>query len=214
MKKVQKRLLIIFASSVLIVATYTIWLPLPAKFLAAKDNIKKADCIVILSGDWFFGREGLAILLYKHGISDKIIRILEKENRGFSVMRQLLNSDTTQREAYIKYFTSNGAPLDSLILGEAVATSTFDELKAAKEIILRNNFKSVLIVTGDYHMRRALITARWLFRSSGIEIYNASAYSKNFNPSRWWIIEDDIKGIVLEYVSIAFYLTYHFMLGK
>jgi len=214
MKKGHKKFFIIFLICVLIFATHLFWAPLPARFLLVRDNIHKADAIVVLSGDWEFGREKKAAELYKNGFADTIIRIFEKENQALSVMSELFNVEVTQEEAYRRYFESQGAHKEALILGGTVATSTFDELKAAKKIVLKNGFKSIIVVTNNYHMRRSLMTAQWIFRGKGIKIYNATAHSESFPTDRWWLHEEDIKRVTLEWLSIFFYLVYHFALGK
>lgn len=203
-----------FVILALLAATHVLWLPLPARFLMVRDNIRKADAIVVLSGDWKFDRENKVIELYKQGFAGKIIRILERDNLWFNWIKNLLNLDITQGEVYSGYFRSGGIPAEAIITGEEVATSTFDELTAARDIILKNRFKSIILVTSDYHMRRALFTARWVFRHQDVKIYNATAHSKKFNPHRWWLHEDDIKSVVLEYPIMVFYLWYHFALGK
>lgn len=210
----KRKIFITVLICIFILATHTIWLPIPAKILLVKDNIKKADCIVDLSGDWEFSRERRAIQLYKEGFANKIIRILEAKNKMYNTVSILLNLNLSQKDYYKKYFEHLGVPEDALIFGDEVATSTFDEFKTIRDVILKNDFKSVIVVTSDYHMRRALMTAKWIFGSKGIKIYNAAVYSEYFNPDRWWLNEDDIKGVVIEYLSIAFYLTYHFALGK
>jgi len=199
---------------VIAAVTCNLWMPLPARFLLVKDTIRKADAIVILTGDWNYDREAKAIGLYKEGFSEKIIRILEKENRGFAIVMKALGSDITQREAYIRYFETHGVPGDSVILGETVATSTFDELKAVRDVVLANDLRSIILVTSDYHMRRTLMTAKWLFRSRGIRIYTATANSRGFNPNRWWLDEEGLKGVIFEYLSVCLYVCYHFITGK
>jgi len=210
-----KRSFITFLAIVAVLAlTRGLWMPLPARFLMVGDNIEKADAIVILSGDWQFEREKRAVELYKNGFADKIIRILETENMGFDIIKRLLNSDATQKEVYLGFFGSSGASRNDIILGEAVATSTFDELKAVKDIVLKNNFSSIILVTSGYHMRRSLMTAKWVFRSGGVKVYHATIYSRGFNPNRWWLHEVSIKEVIFEYLNSGFYLLYHFMLGK
>jgi uncharacterized SAM-binding protein YcdF (DUF218 family) len=199
---------------ILLAVTHPFWLPLPAKLLLVRNHVKKADAIIILSGDWNLDRERKASELYREGFADKIIRILERENRGFETIKILLDSAQTQNAAYLKYFALQGVPRESVILGGTVATSTFNELRAAKAIVEKNNFKSIMIVTSDYHMRRALMTARWFFKTQDIRIYNVTVFSKNFHPRRWWLREDDIRGVVFEFLGICLYVCYHFVTGR
>jgi uncharacterized SAM-binding protein YcdF (DUF218 family) len=210
-----KRNFIAFVVLIAVLAvTHGLWMPMPARFLVVKDNIQKADAVVVLSGDWEFNRERTAAQLYRQGFAGRIVRILEKDDALFRTINTLFNLNTTQAEVFGKFFESQGILSGDIILGDAVATSTFDELKAAREIVLKNNFKSFILVTSDYHMRRSLMTARWIFKSDDIRIYNATAYTRYFMLNDWWLHERPLKEITQEYLNCAFYLIYHFMLGK
>lgn len=197
-----------------IAVTHGLWMPLFAKFLIVKDNVQKADAVVVLSGDWAFGREKKAAGLYNAGYALKVVRVLEKQNTTLTMVSELLGTQINQKDAYIRYFASQGVSEDALILGDMVATSTFDEMIAARQIILKNNFKSIILVTSDYHMRRALLTTKWLLRHDGIKVYSATAYSQKFNPDKWWLREDDIRGVIFEYLTLCLYLCYHFVTGR
>lgn len=210
-----KRSFITFLVIVAVLAvTYGLWMPLPARFLLVKDHLERADAAVVLSGDWDFNREKLAAQLYREGFTGKIIRIQEKDSTLFNAINTLFSLNTTQEEVYKNFFESQGVTPEAIIIGKMTATSTFDELKAAKDIILKNNFKSFILVTGDYHMRRALMTTKWLFKSTDIKVYNATVYTKYFILTDWWVHERALKEVTLEYLSCGLYLVYHFMLGK
>ncbi len=214
MGKGKRNFITFLVIAAVLAATHGLWMPLPARFLIVKDNIQKADVVVVLSGDLDFNREKMAAQLYREGFTSKIIRILEKDNLMFNVIKTLFNLNTTHEEVYKKFFESQGVAPEAIIIGDMTATSTFDELKVAKEIILENNLKSFILVTGDYHMRRALITARWLFRSTDVKVYNATVYTKYFILRNWWLHERPLKEITQEYLNCGFYLLYHFLLGK
>jgi len=210
-----RKLFITILIILILLATHKLWMPLPARFLIVRDDIKKADAILVLSGDKEFNREEKAIELYKKGLAPRVVRMLEKEDPDwFDVVKSLLNLEIAQEFVYGEYFARNGLVGDSVILGESVATSTFDEITAARMIFLENNIQSIILVTSDYHMRRSLITAKKLLKPYGVKIYNASVYSDEFNPDRWWTHEGNIRDVIFEYLSIVFYITYHFMLGK
>lgn len=214
MKRGIKKFFILLLVLVLMAASYRVWLPLPARFLLIQDEIEKVDAIIVLTGDWNFDRENKAIELYKKGYGQYIVRMFEsQEPYWFHFMKGLLNLEMTQHELYRSYFESRAIPSDALIVGEAVATSTFDELKAARAIILKNDFKSILLVTSDYHMRRTLMTANRLWGSKGVRIYHATAHSGLMKPDQWWLHEYDIESINHEYLCILYYVCHHFLFG-
>lgn len=214
MGKTKKNFIAFLVLVAVAAVTHGLWMPMLARFLLVRDNIQKADVVVVLSGDWEFNRERTAAQLYREGFAGRIVRILEKDDALFRAINTLFNLNTTQTEVFSKFFESQGVLPGDIILGDAVATSTFDELKAAKEIILKNNFKSFILVTSDYHMRRALMTSRQLFKPTGVTVYNATVYTKHFILSDWWLHERPLKEITQEYLNCGFYIVYHFMLGK
>ena len=213
MKK-GKKLFCVLALCVGAAVTYPVWLPLPGRFLTVKDSAAKADAVVVLSGDGEFRREAKAVALYKGGFTPRIIRVMEKvDPPWFATVRTFWNIEISQSDLYHRYFESCGVPADALIFGDRVATSTFDELRAAKGILRRLDVRSIILVTADYHMRRSLMTAQWVLGREGIRIYTASAYS-GFHPRRWWGYENDVRAVFFEYLDMAFYLVHHFLLNQ
>jgi hypothetical protein len=58
------------------------------------------------------------------------------------------------------------------------------------------------------------MTAKWIFKGTGTKIYNASWHSQEFCPGKWWLSEYNVKEVVLEYLSLLLYATYHAALGR
>lgn len=107
-----------------------------------KEIVEQVDCIVFLAGElerYLFAKnltkKNLSKILYSPGGEHKgIIRLIQKD---------------LEKEPEIK-----------LIISTKIAKSTFDEAVNSKKFIQSNNYKSLVLVTSDYHKKRA----DWLFK--------------------------------------------------
>jgi len=80
----------------------------------------------------------------------------------------------TEAEAMARYLTRRGLPRERILL-EELSTSTYENLKFAKEILnehFPDGFNAVL-VTNDFHLYRAVRTARGL----GLDVNRRGAYT-------------------------------------
>ena len=217
-KKIIALIILIFLFSIFII-TYKFWLFLPARFLLVKDNINKADCIVVLSSDTYF-RIKKAVELYNSGYAKNIVVTItperEKELKEYYEFgyRIFGLKDISNKEIILKAFEYFNKDPKDIYFTEKEVTSTYDEAIAIKDFMLKNNFKSLILVTSTYHTKRALLVFKLVFNKTGIKIYNCTAENKLYNPLRWWEKERDVEKIIREYVAIIYNIFYHFILRK
>jgi len=217
-KKIIILIILIFLFSIFII-TYKFWLFLPARFLLVKDNINKADCIVVLSSDTYF-RIKKAVELYNSGYAKNIVVTItperEKELKEYYEFgyRIFGLKDISNKEIILKAFEYFNKDPKDIYFTEKEVTSTYDEAIAIKDFMLKNNFKSLILVTSTYHTKRALLVFKLVFNKTGIKIYNCTAENKLYNPLRWWEKERDVEKIIREYVAIIYNIFYHFILRK
>lgn len=201
------------------VLTHKAWLPLPARFLVVKDNAQKADCVVVLGGD-LYSRFKKTVDLYDAGYARNIIySVLPESDEGVSdylnFERKIMGQKKIpQKELALRTFAYFGKDPAGIRFTDGTVTSTFEEAVAAKKIMLKEGYRSMILVTSDYHMRRALMLFGIVFRGTGIKIYTSTAVNPLYNPSQWWRKEREVKTIAGEYLSIFYNLIYHFILGK
>lgn len=202
-----------------IILTYKIWLPLPAAFLLVKDHLRTADCIAVLDGDSFY-RIKRAARLYELGYAKKIIATVTPEpNKKFRDSYYFRNrvlgvGDMTEQEFTLKAFRYFGMEPDAIRFAAAKVTSTYEEALVIKEVLRDEKFRSLILVTSTYHMRRALMIFRHVFKGSGIEIFHSTAVNDRYDPKHWWRRERDVKQVTLEGLSMIQNLLYHILLGK
>lgn len=203
----------------ILIVSYRIWLPIPGTFLLVKDNIQKADCIVAIMGDSYF-RFKKVVELYNEGYSKNIVisALPEREEElreYYNFENRVLGlKDIPPKEFALKAFEYFKKGSKDIYFTDYETTSTYDEAVATRDFMLKKGFKSLILVTSTYHMRRTLMIFRLVFRGTGIKIYNCTASNVLHDPHRWWLKEKDVKAISIEYLSIAYNIFYHFILRK
>jgi uncharacterized SAM-binding protein YcdF (DUF218 family) len=185
------------------------WLPLPGTLLIVPDRLGKADCIVLLRGDDYV-RFKKSVELLNEGYSS---RIVVSEAPGINRESRLIYSVSgldklSSKDLVLKYFEHFGKNPDGIIFTDSLVTSTFNEALATRTRMQKEGFKSLVLVTSEYHMRRALLIFKWAFRKTGIEIYHATAGS-NYEPSKWWTREADVRRVAQEYGSYLVDFVYY-----
>jgi len=223
MKKLAKKRILIgllwLALVLLVIYSSGYWLPLPGEFLLVNDNLKKVDCIVPLRGDeyWRFKK---AVELYKAGYGKIIVTPVlpeqeEKYHEYYNFEALVLGAkDISAKKFALQAFAFFGMDLKDVYFTDEEVTSTYDEAIATRNYMLKRKMKSMIIVSSTYNARRALMIFNWVFRGTGIKIYNSTAANELYNPGFWWKKERDAKVILDEYVNIVYNIFYHFVLHK
>lgn len=160
------------------------------RFLVIDETPVKADTIILLSGD--VGRLEKSVSLMNSGYADKLI-LTKTNGRG----RGEISLDSVIRA---------GVPKE-VILPEYEATSTYTNAVYSKQIMLHNEFKSALVVSSNYHMRRVQYTFDKVYKDTGIELIYVAAPSENFDPKSWWSKKNDVKYGVTEYLKLLGYIV-------
>ncbi|WP_019227632.1 vancomycin high temperature exclusion protein [Sedimentibacter sp. B4] len=134
--------------------------------MSAEESLDKdADCILVLGAG--VRRDGspspmledrilTGIDLYNKGVSDRLIMSGDHSTKGYDEVNTMK-----------RYAVERGIPSEHVFMDHA-GISTYDSIYRAKEIFQADK---IIIVTQQYHLYRAIYTAR----SLGIEAYGVSA---------------------------------------
>ena len=218
-KNLSTKIVVVVILLTLLIISSGFWLSLPGRFLLVKDNIQKADCVVPLRGD-LYPRLNKAIELYNEGYAKRIvISVLPKRSEDSQdyneVLLKIYGVDkVSPREFTLMAFNYFGKDSKDIYFTKGNVTSTFEEAVATKELMQEKGFKSLILVTSHYHMRRALIIFKAVFRETGIKIFNYTAGTNLINPNKWWRSEYEVKTVIQEYLSLVHNFIYHFLLKK
>lgn len=164
-----------------------------------QDELGPADVIVVLSGNG--SRYRYAAKLFKEGYA-KYVLLNYNEEDTYNVIGVKFDP----QEMIKSFAVSNGIPAER-ILTEGRCTSTYEDILYAKENILKNQFKSAIIVSNNFHMRRVYLTFQMIFKE-GMDkaiFIPVPMEISGINPDIWWTNEDDFLKVINEYIKLFFY---------
>lgn len=160
------------------------------RFLIVNEPLKKSDIIVVYSGD-SGERTVKGVELFKKGYADYIIF------SGGTVYDDIRMANLMTNHA-IKL----GIP-EEKIIKEPEASSTYENALFTKDILVKNSFKSVILVTSNYHSRRSQLTTKKVLEGTGIELITVSS-NDEFNKN-WWKDGRSVVICINEYIKILGY---------
>ncbi|RKD23117.1 hypothetical protein BEP19_12915 [Ammoniphilus oxalaticus] len=150
-------------------------------FLVVNEQPKAADAVIVLSGG-----------------SGRIEHGLELMNEGYAdhlILSNGLSSDLKKK--------ANNVLSSSSIVIEDQASSTLENAMFTKEIMMKRNWRSAIVVSSDYHMRRVKYLFDRTYRGSDIELTFVASKSRHPHPLKWWTTKASRKATVNEYLKLT-----------
>lgn len=157
------------------------------QFLVINQSPQNADVIILLSGDpeELIPRMEHACFLYQLHYAPCLI--ISGENIICKVMK-----NNALKE---------GIPLEAIITEDS-SFSTYENALHTKEVMISHGFKSAIIVSSEYHMRRTKFLFDNIYRGTGITLFYCSTKSPLFNPEKWWDNKQSVEVTINEYIKL------------
>lgn len=136
------------------------------KTFSYRQSTRKADAIVVLAGGKGRVEEGIRLF---------------RESRAEYLF--FIGVDPSVRKSDL-YRPRLGDPSAEKVILEKASRNTLENAIFGRDVILKNNIRSIILITSRYHLKRSSI----LFRNSlpqYVEIYPHPVDSKNLKVS-WW----------------------------
>jgi uncharacterized SAM-binding protein YcdF (DUF218 family) len=134
-----------------------------------------ADALLLLGDDNFYAdRATRAGEMIRHGVAPLVVAS-GRRLRPSAGIADLLEHDLIER----------GVPKDKILRYPHDAENTLEEAKALGRFCSERHFRSVIVVTSNYHARRA----RYIFDKAfppTITVSVAGAHDGDFDPDHWW----------------------------
>jgi len=157
-----------------------------------EDSFDKADALIVLGDDNFYAdRATRGAELFREGKAPVIVASGRRLRPGAGIA-ELMEHDLVER----------GVPRDKIVRFAHDADSTLEEAQAVARLTTERKWRSVIVVTSNFHTRRA----RYIFRRvfpRGMEVRVASARDGDFDPGRWWEKRKSIKELTREFAGMV-----------
>jgi uncharacterized SAM-binding protein YcdF (DUF218 family) len=157
-----------------------------------EDPLQQSDAILLLSDDNFFAdRATRASELYRQKLAPVIVAS-GRRLRPSAGIAELMEHDLIER----------GVPKDRIIRFPQDADNTREEALALRTLVTEKNWRSVIVVTSNYHTRRARYIFQRVFPES-ITVRVASARDGGFDPEHWWENRKSLKAFLQELAAMV-----------
>jgi uncharacterized SAM-binding protein YcdF (DUF218 family) len=184
---------VIFVLAVgLVVLTRAIWLPWWGEYLVENDPPERADVAVVLAGDYSGNRITRAAELVKGGYAPKVL--VSGPAGAYGVH---------ESDLAIPYIVKKGYPAGWFIPADHEETSTLSEGQFLVQRIRGMHAHKVLLVTSDFHTRRAGRIFRRL--APDLRFVVVSAPTVSFQPRSWWHTREGRKTLFMEWSKTVAY---------
>jgi uncharacterized SAM-binding protein YcdF (DUF218 family) len=190
--------LIAFAILLLALWTHQTWLTAAGEVLVARDEPAASDVIVVLAGNSPF-RARHAETLYVRGLAPHVI-----------ISNEPLSShgvQTTWLELRAHGLVKLSIPDEAIVPIPEVSDSTYDEALRSRAIMQARGWRSAILVTDPFHMRRALLTFRQAFEPAGLTVLASPAEGSKYGVENWWTDRNAAMRVFQEYLKLGYYLA-------
>ena len=157
-----------------------------------EDTLDKADALIVLGDDNFYAdRVTRGAQLFREGKAPVVVAS-GRRLRPNAGIAELMEHDLVER----------GVPRDKIVRFSHDGDSTLEEAQSLVRIVKERKWRSVIVVTSNFHTRRA----RYIFQRvfpQGMEVRVASARDGDFDPEHWWEKRKSIKELTKEFAGMV-----------
>src|SRR5258707_4114353 len=150
--------------------------------LVVEDPLEKSDTIIILSDDNFYAdRATRAAEIFRQKLAPLVVAsgIRLRPNAGIA---ELMTHDLVER----------GIPRENILPFPQDADNTKEEAESLRKLVQEKNWKNVIVVTSNYHTRRAKYILGKVF-AKDVTIRMAGARDADYDPDHWWEQRKSVK---------------------
>jgi uncharacterized SAM-binding protein YcdF (DUF218 family) len=157
-----------------------------------EDPLEHADAIIVLSDDNYYAdRAAHAADLYRHGMAPYLIASGRKL-RPYAGVAELMEHDLVER----------AVPKDKILRVSHQAENTREEAEALRQQVVDRKWRSVIVVTSNYHTRRARYIFTHVFPPT-VAVRVSGAKDGDFDPDSWWERRVSIKKLMTELAGMV-----------
>ena len=184
------RLLVLMMLALLLAAVYLVRHPLlrlAGNWWEVQDRLERADAILVLGDDNYAGeRASRSAELYRAGWAPLVVAS-GRRLRSYANVAELIGRD----------LETGGVPATAILRFPHRAGNTREEAQALGELVADRGWRRVLLVTSNYHTRRARYIFRRIFPPQ-VTVLIVSVRDADFDPDFWWESRQGRKLFLLE----------------
>lgn len=168
-------------------------------FLMNEDTVEKADAIFVLGGN-NYDRSLKALDLHRQNVAPLIYTLGENISTDLAILGTEI-PDALLAQEFLLDLGLTIKQVIPLIKG----TSTVEESDAILTECLSKKFKTIVIVSDKFHLRRVGNVFKEKFKNKGVTVLLAGASNSNYDEQKWWQYENGLIMLNNEYIKLGYY---------
>jgi uncharacterized SAM-binding protein YcdF (DUF218 family) len=173
-----------------------------SRALVVQVSLPRADAIVVMAGaPVYFDRVAQAGRLFLDGRAPRILLTNDGVRGSWS---RTLQRNPLYYERAILRLNQAGVPSSAVEVLPGRVTGTFEEASLISDFAREHAFTSLIVVTSDFHTRRAFWSVRRALQGAGIDVGVEPAASS----AAWWKT-NGVQAVFSEYGKLAYYLVHY-----
>ena len=175
------------------------------RYLAAEDPLQKADAIVVLAGS-YVERPLEGADLYREGWAPRIVMTYGLQEDAIAVLAAKGITLPFQEDVVRDALQRTGIPRDVFIVPARVHDNTAQEAQTIHSLAVMNRWRTVIVVTSKFHLRRAGYAFRRELKGTGVQVVMRGSRYDPANPARWWATRADVRWMLSEAPKLIAYV--------
>ena len=98
-------------------------------------------------------------------------------------------------------------PDEAIVPIPEISDSTYEEALHSRDIMQARGWRSAILVTDPFHMRRAVLTFRQAFDPAGLTVAASPADESKYGVDNWWTDRNAIMRVAQEYLKLGYYVV-------
>jgi len=176
-----------------------------AELIIVNQEPFQSDAIAVLSGDP--GRAVEAADLFKRHIAPNVLITTENPPAVYEMARKDGVELILNHENYVRLLQGYGVPAVSIFRIESYVGDTFDEVSRIRDFAKQKGWTRLILVTSNFHTRRARMVARYLLEPD-IRVAVIASHYDTFKPEGWWKSQGQMRTFGIELEKLITYSLY------
>jgi uncharacterized SAM-binding protein YcdF (DUF218 family) len=193
-----------FVFYVLLQNYYPLILAHLGRYLVLSHPLQTSDIIICLSGGNV--ERGLAAAeAFQKGLAPRIFITREESPDGMDLLREKGVEYPETSTLLAGLLERLGVPRSAILMEDREVGSTFAEAQLVAELVKREHYRSVILITSPTHCRRAWLVFQKGVEDKDIRILMMPTPHSGFRPEDWWTKRRYVRAVILEYEKLIYY---------
>lgn len=140
----------------------------------AQPPLERSDVIVVISGDEDLARLRAGLDLWRQAWAPRLL---------FSGAAR--EGPISNAEAMRNLALAAGVPTEAILLDEQ-GENTYGNAVQTRRLMETHGLRSAILVTSPYHLQRAAVTFKGVFRGSQLRVIASAAPDSDWRKLTWW----------------------------